>query len=384
MSKQILKLIIAVSCTLLLTACSGFFDKDNTPTPTPLSSFTPEIHPIKRWSTRAGSGSEDDALKMGTAVSGVRIFTASSKGVITAIHKNDGHILWQTPTGLSNITGPGASDSIVVVGSRSGDIVALWQESGAIRWRRNVTGEILAPPAVGHGYVIVKTVDGTIRALSASDGSVRWSYKQIEPSLILRGSSSPLIHDRHLFVGFANGKFANLSLGDGDLIWQHTIAEPEGAFAIERMIDIDADPIVFGHKVYAATYQGQIISLDWASGQTRWSHQLSSYTGMATNGDIVAVSDAKSHVWSFNAGSGEVNWRQSKLEARRVTGPAIMGNTIVVGDTDGYLHWLSQRDGHFVARDYVGASLYATPIVENNVLYALTKNGYLVAYTLGS
>ena len=48
--------------------------------------------------------------------------------------------------------------------------------------------------------------------------------------------------------------------------------------------------------------------------------------------------------------SGLVNWRQTALEARNVSGPAIMGNYIVVGDAEGYLHWMSKRDGHFAAR----------------------------------
>src|SRR5271165_5102216 len=118
MGKQILKHIIAISCILLLTACSGLFDKDNTPAPTPLSSFTPEVQPLKLWSTKTGSGSEDNSFNMGSALSGATLFTANYNGTITAINKKDGHIRWQTNTGLAISAGPGANDGIVVVGSR--------------------------------------------------------------------------------------------------------------------------------------------------------------------------------------------------------------------------------------------------------------------------
>ena len=60
-----------------------------------------------------------------------------------------------------------------------------------------------------------------------------------------------------------------------------------------------------------------------------------------------------------------------------------MGNYIVVGDAQGYLHWLDKRDGHFAAREFAGTSIYAAPIVENNMVYTLTANGYLVAYNIG-
>jgi len=60
-----------------------------------------------------------------------------------------------------------------------------------------------------------------------------------------------------------------------------------------------------------------------------------------------------------------------------------MGRYVVVGDAEGYLHWLGRTDGHFAAREKVGAGMYSAPIVENGVLYALTNGGTLVAYRLG-
>ena len=59
-----------------------------------------------------------------------------------------------------------------------------------------------------------------------------------------------------------------------------------------------------------------------------------------------------------------------------------MGNYIVVGDGQGYLHWLSKSDGHIAGRVNAGNAIYAAPIVENNMLYAQTDNGNLLAYTL--
>jgi outer membrane protein assembly factor BamB len=230
--------------------------------------------------------------------------------------------------------------------------------------------------------VVVKAVDGYTRGLSSNNGREIWSFQQVEPNLVLRGSSAPIIRDGTIIAGYANGNLAKLSLGDGQLLWLQTVAVPEGAFAIQRMIDIDADPIVFEHQIYVATYQGKIASLDWTSGKVLWSHDISSYTGMAADSDSVYISDAKGHVWGFNADSGLVNWRQNRLEYRIISAPAVMGNYVVVGDAEGYLHWLSKTDGHFAARVSLGSAIYASPIVKNNVLYALSNNGYLVAYTL--
>lgn len=369
--------------TSTLTACTGFFEKDNTPEPTPLTSYKPEVAPRFLWSANVGSGATgSDYLKLSPAVSETTVYTTSTDGTVTALNRANGQKRWQVSTRLAVTSGAGAGDGLVVVGSRNGDVIALQEADGRQRWKTAIPGEIIATPAVGNGVVVVKAVDGFTRALSVNDGRELWSFQQVEPNLILRGASAPLIRDRSVIVGFANGNLVKLNSSDGELQWQQTIAIPEGAFAIQRMIDIDADPVIYQHRIFVATYQGKIASLDWISGRSLWSHDLSSYTGMVADDSAVYVSDAKGMVWSFGADSGFVNWRQTRLEYRVISGPTAMGNYIVVGDAQGYLHWLSKQDGHFAGRVSLGSSIYAAPVVENNVLYALTNKGYLTAYTL--
>jgi outer membrane protein assembly factor BamB len=372
---------LLIAFTTMLSSCA-LFDKDNTPPPKALTEFHQEVNPQLVWTTKAGDGVNDEYLKMGPTLGDGAIYTSSLKGTVTAVSKDNGARLWQTETKLPVTTSPGAGDGIVVVGSRQGDVIALRENDGRLLWKNKIKGEILAKPAVANGNVVIKAVDGYTRAFSVTDGHELWAFQQVEPNLILRGSSAPLISNHNVIVGFANGNLAELNLRNGQLNWMQTVAIPEGLFAIQRMIDIDADPLVYDHRIYAATYQGKIASLGWDSGRILWSHDLSSYTGMTADHDAIYVSDAKSYVWGFNADSGLVNWRQTQLEHRTVSGPATMGSYVVVGDGQGFLHWLSKHDGHFAARRFAGAAIYAAPIVENGVLYAITNKGYLVAYRL--
>lgn len=370
-------------CSTLLSACSTFFDTDNTPAPSPLTNYTAEVAPQLLWSTNVGTGATGyDYLKMSPVVNETAIFTTSTNGTVTAVNRTTGRVIWQTNLGATLTSGPGIGDGLVAVGSQYGVVTALSQTDGKVRWKVTLPGELIANPAIANGVVVVKAVDGTLRGLSTSDGQTRWTYQQTEPNLLLRGSSAPIIRDQQVIAGFANGNLAKLTLASGGLQWVQPIAIPEGAFAIQRMIDIDADPLVFNHDIYVATYQGSIASLNWGSGQARWTHDISSYTGMTADQNAVYISDAKGHVYAFGANSGDSLWQQNKLEYRIVSGPACMGNYIVVGDAEGYLHWLAKSDGHFAGRVSIGSAIYASPVVENNVLYALTKSGYLTAYKL--
>lgn len=381
--KKIKLLSIGVLSTLLC-ACSGFFDKDNTPPPSPLVNFKPEARVQTAWSSSPNSGAGSEYLRLVPAITEHTIYTASKDGTVTATDKQTGRKRWSVDTHVLISGGPSAHDGFVLVGSRDGEVVALREADGKSLWQSKVTSEILAAPAVTQDVALIKSIDGKLTALSTEDGHTLWHYQQTEPTLILRGASTPQISHHDAVVGFANGNLVKLTTNEGSLHWEETVSLPEGSFAIQRMVDIDADPIVLGDHVYAATYQGHIGSFDLATGKQLWNYDTSSYAGIAADHERVYVSDAKSNVWAFDAETGTVDWRQPQLEARNITGPATIGNYVVVGDEQGYLHWMSKQDGHFVARVQMDSSgILAAPIADNNVLYVVSKDGHLAAYTIG-
>ncbi len=366
-----------------LCACGSFFDKDNTLPPAPLVDFKPEAKPHVLWNRSTGWGAGNGFYTYVPAITDTTIYTASKNGYVTATYKTTGKTLWRMNTDAQISAGPAASNQIVIVGSRGGDIFALHASNGSIAWKTHTSSEILAAPVIGHNVVLIKAIDGKLSAFSADDGHPLWQYQQTEPTLILRGASAPQISNQSVIAGFANGNLAKLSLRNGNLIWLQPIAIPDGIFPIQRMIDIDADPVIAGNRVYVATYQGQIAALELSSGRVIWTHSLSSFTGMAVDNTRVYVTDAKSDLWAFDKNNGKLVWQQTQLEARNLSGPALLDNNIIVGDAEGYLHWLNTNDGHFVARTRVDLSgIFASPIVDNHIIYVVTKDGQLAAYTL--
>ena len=376
------RLIISSLLALSITGCSGIFDKDNLPQPAQLPEYKPQLAPQVIWSSHATS-SADDNLKMSMGSNSTAIFTSSTNGSILSINKTNGFTNWRVNTPLNATTGPGVGDGIVVVGGQHGNVIAVSQETGKTRWQATAPGEVLAQPAIQDGRVVIKTVNGYVQALAVSDGHLLWSYQTTEPTFMLRGSSAPRIANNHVIAGFANGHLTSLDASNGQLYWQQTVAQPEGAFSIQRMVDIDADPIIRDRHIYAATYQGKIASLGWGAGDILWSRDLSSYTGMTTDENRIYVSDAKSHLWAFNANNGETIWELSNLENRNISGPATIGDYIVVGDSLGFLHWVNKYTGQYAGRAYIDNSgIFASPIAENGVLYALSNKGNLVAYKI--
>lgn len=246
-------------------------------------------------------------------------------------------------------------------GTSKGEVVALkivQHDSGNVKelWRTQLSSEILSKPVVANGVLVVKTIDGRVYGLNAGSGNQQWVYDRTVPRLTLRGNSSALIVNDIVISASDNGKLAALNLRSGKLLWESTIAVAKGRNQLERVIDLDVDPVAVDDVIYVTGYQGRIAAVKIDSGQLIWSRDFSSYSGLHVDAFRVYVTDATGQIWALNRYNGSTLWRQDKLLRRRLSAPEAYDNYIVVGDYDGFLHWLNREDGKIVARKQINNS----------------------------
>lgn len=364
---------------LWLNGCSSV--KDNTEPPAPLVELTPTLTLTTVWTMNVGSNIKYGRFQLAPVFHNGKILAASPKGQVTALSFADGKPVWQQKLDLTISGGPGIGEGLVLVGSNRGDVVALSETDGTEQWRVKVSSEVLAAPRVSEGIIVVRTVDGKIVGLnSQKQGERLWVYERTVPLLTLRGTSTPVIVNGRIVAGFDNGKLAALELHTGKLLWEATVAVSHGRTELERMVDIDADPIVVDNTIYVTSYQGRTVAIGLEKGQLLWEREISSYAGLGVDSDNLYVSDTKSHLWALKRDSGASFWKQEKLQARHLTAPVSIGNYVVVGDLEGYLHWLRREDGQFVTRYSIGhENILVPPLVVDNTLIACTSEGEIVA-----
>ena len=71
------------------------------------------------------------------------------------------------------------------------------------------------------------------------------------------------------------------------------------------------------------------------------------------------------------------------MRLRDLTAPTRFGQTVVVGDMAGYVHWLSPDDGSFLARERASSQrISARPLVVGQNLYTQSEDGSLTAFTI--
>jgi len=199
----------------------------------------------------------------------------------------------------------------------------------------------------------------------------------------LRSASVPLIVQGRVIAGLDNGHLVALTLADGKLIWDKTIASGRGRTELDRMVDIDGSLAQQEGIVYVASYQGRIAAVNLANGRLVWAHDASSVNGLTVNSQAVYYTDTDSKVWALDKKNGASLWKQDALLHRSVSAPAVLDNQVVVADYDGYLHWISAEDGHFTGRNRMGGSaVLAAPTIYQNRLYVLNESGDLSAWQI--
>jgi outer membrane protein assembly factor BamB len=371
-------LALGVSALALLGGCGK---KDIIDPPAELAKIDATLKIEKEWST--GLGDDGERLRLGLApvVADGVVYVASHKGVVLALNAATGKRLWITKTKLPLSGGPGVGPSAVVVGSSSGEVVALDTKSGKQLWRRFIGGEVLARPLVTEDVTVIRTINGRMQALTVLDGDPRWSAEETVPKLTLRGSSPPVLAGDMVVSGFDNGNVAAVDLKSGDTLWDNTINAPRGRSELERLADIDAPIRVVGRDVFVAGFQGRLAMLSLDSGDIWWARDASSYRGFDLDDANIYLTNSDSVVMSMRKTDGTSVWEQPALKRRSLTAPALDGEALVVGDFEGYLHWLDKNTGTIIGRAKTdGERITNAPVVADGRVYVLTDSGSLIAF----
>lgn len=372
---------VMLATAVFAVGCSSNSTKEQPPAE--LEKFAEEVRLDKQWSRSIGEGQGETWNQLELAVEGDSLFAADIEGLVVAMNRETGKVLWETELDKPVSGGVGAGYGLVLVGTLKGQVIALDSASGEVKWRAPVGSEVLAAPASNGNVVVVQTQDDRLVALDAASGERLWSYESTPAVLTLRGTGAPVVTNQLAVAGLSSGKVIALDVQRGIPVWEQRVAVPQGRSELERMVDIDGGLLLSGGTLYVVTYQGQLAALDLMSGRPLWQRQASSYVGVATGFGNIYVSQAGGTVEGIDERSTSALWSNDALARRQLTTPAVFSSNVAVGDLEGYLHLLSQVDGRFVGRERVDSDgLRARPLVVGDWLYAYGNSGKLVAYTL--
>ncbi len=364
-----LRSLVLLGLSLLFAACSS--DK---PKPTPLQNYTPKISATQVWRATV------DSIGFGllpTVRDGV-LFLASSDGDVTALRTDTGAIVWRTSAQGRIAAGVGSDGRYTSVVTRGNEVVTF--DGPKEVWRQRVPSAVVTPPLVAGERVFVLSVDRAVRAFDERDGRRLWSFERPGDALTLSEPGVVVPFHNTLLVG-QGPRLTALDPLRGTEAWSVPMASPRGSNEVERLADLVGPPVRLGDRFCVRAFQSAVACADAAQGTLLWSRNAGGMRAVAGDADVVVGADASDRITAWRAATGDILWTNEKLLYRGLSGALAAPGSIVFGDADGWVHFLSPSTGELQLRlPTNGKPVIGTPVLSGDLIIVVSRNGDLFAF----
>lgn len=341
------------------------------PDPTPLSPVANILTVKQAWAHRIG----DVPAWFETATLPGAVVVASADGQVMRLDTSTGQIAWsaKVSSGISAATGSDGTFTAVV--DKNNGLVSIGPK-GQLLWRYQLPTTVLTPPMVAGGRIIVQGADQRVLAFDAASGKSLWQADSRAASLLVQQAGGMVVRDGVVMVGTALGRIDAYSLADGLPRWQVTLARPRGVTEVERVVGITGQPTLLGSTICARAYQSTVGCVDADSGRLLWTRVADGYTALTMNDEEVVGTQADGDVQAYAAADGVPSWTNSQMKYRNLSAPLLVGRTVAVGDYQGYISFLSAKDGSIVGRVSTdGSAIQVAPVVVGKTMVVITAKG---------
>ncbi len=357
---------------LSMAACS-LFSSSNAPKPAPLENLTPSLQARVAWEARV------DSVKFPLTITAVndRFVVGGSDGVISAISANDGTTLWRADIGKGLTAGVGSDGRFAAAVTRDNELVVT--EGDKILWRKTLTTPVITAPFVAGERVFVLTLDRAVLAFDAADGRRLWELRRPGEPLTLQQAGVIGAYQNTLLVG-QGSRLAGVDPSRGLLMWEATVANPRGTNEVERLADL-VGPMARDNDVFCArAFQSAVACVNAERGNAIWSRNNAGLRGVGGDATIVVGGDASDRLTAWGTRTGDVVWTADQFQNRKLSAPLVTAKSVIVGDSEGYVHFLSKDKGQTVQRLQTDSSgVAAAPVQLGGTVLVATRSGRLFA-----
>ncbi len=364
-----LKRIVLLALWVALAGCAA-----DRPKPTPLDTYAPQITGTQVWTAQL---SRVGFPLVPVARDGA-FLVAGGAGEVMALDIETGALRWRADAAEPLAAGVGSDGRFTSVVTRTNQVVTF--ENGRELWRKRVPSSVVTPPFVAGERVFVMAVDRTVHAFDALDGRRLWTLQRPGDALTLAQSSVMGAYKNTLLVA-QGSRLAGVDPLRGTVQWEVPMAAPRGSNEVERLADLVGPAARVGDRLCMRAFQSAVGCADLSRGAVAWTRTAAGINAVASDGEFVFGADASDRITAWRALSGDIAWTNEKLLYRGLSGAQVVGQSVVFGDIEGYVHFLSSSTGVQQLRlSTNGKPVVGSPLVAGGTLLVATQDGGLFAF----
>lgn len=304
------------------------------------------------------------------AITDDTVYVGTTRGEVYALQAKSGKKLWATKLSSSIYAEAVVNGTSVYVADRKGTLYALEKATGKIEWQVDTMAEISARPLIANGTIYVTTVLKQLYAVDKLGRGLKWRTSKFGhlPKMTIKGSSSPVIYNGRIYVGYSDGTFICYGAADGSVVWAKQLSDKNARFT-----DISGTPLIVNDVIYISSMDGQAFALDPKDGVVIWSTDRGGPNDVAYEDGRLFISGG-GMVSALDAASGALIWEQ-KLEAQIETSPpAVKDGVVVVVSTNDKIFALDAKTGEIKLNRYLGRGTFGRPVIVGKTLYIFTNS----------
>lgn len=303
-----------------------------------------------------------------------KIYVGTSSGYFYAIDSEKGLKDWRIKLAGGVYSEPAVEGNNIYAADRKGIVYSIAKDSGKIEWQVETGAEISSKPIVTEDTLYFATMLRQIVALSKNGTGKKWQTTKTGtlPQMTIKGSSSPLLYNGNIYVGYADGMIMCYKASDGNPIWARQLSRRESMF-----VDVDTSPLIDNGVIYISSSDGRTYALNPLNGETIWEINKGGPNDLANDLNYIYIS-GNGRLSAVKKDSGILVWEQDFQEPE-ISAPVLKDGYIAVASTKDKIYVVSAESGDIKFKRFLGKGCFGKPIIIENMLYILTNSSRLFA-----
>ena len=311
-------------------------------------------------------------------------------------------VKWSFHTGGMVVGSPTVADRVVYAGSDDGNFYAIDAGSGVQKWKFAAKSRVPSTPAVAGDAVYFTAYDGNLYALERANGQLKWKFQtsgerrftakhlhgvqpvnETMPDPFDCFLSSPIVWDGAVYFGSGDGNVYSVNAASGALNWKFKTGDV-----------VHASPAIADGTLFIGSWDSYFYALDAATGQERWRfktgedpdthNQVGIQSSAAVADGMVYFGCRDSHLYALDARTGEKKWAFSGNGSWVISSPAVRDGKIYFDTSDTSLVIEADAKSGAVLHSFNLNHwyLYSSPAIAGNMMYVGSTQGKFVAVDL--